>query len=389
MARLLMLITSLAGGGAERVASELSLNLSPNIERKIVILTDQVTYPSKEPPLPIGIEFRKPLVLSFVYALLKGTFEYKKILKRYTPEHSLSFLTLDNFINILSNYGSKSTKTIISVHIALSMKFRNSLMDKVSKQIVKCLYNKADLVIAVSEGVGRELVTDFGIKPGKVKILYNPVDINKIRCLAGDPVDDEEWFNDNIPIVINVGRLVKQKGQWHLIRAFSKVREKVVCRLVIRGSGELKSYLQSLVDDLNLTNDVIFLDWKDNPYKYISKSTVFASSSLWEALPYALTETMACGCPVISTDCKYGPKEILGNNEYGILVPAMDGKLYHGNDPLTSEEVVLADAIIKLIESKDLRTNYSIKSLERAYEFESRKCIDEYEKYLCDSNCTS
>lgn len=382
-----MLITSLAGGGAERVASELSLNLSPNIDRQIVILTDDVSYPSNKPPLSLGIKFRQPLVLSMVYAFLKGIFEYKKIMKKYKPEYSLSFLTLDNFINIISNYGNRNTKTIISVHIALSMKFRNSLTDKIAKVIVKNLYNKADLVIAVSEGVRDELIQDFKINPDKVKVLHNPIDIKKIKCLSRDPVQDEKWFNEDIPIIINVGRLVKQKGQWHLIRAFSKVREQINCRLVIRGNGELKPYLQNLVDELNLTKDVIFLEWKENPFKYISKATVFASSSLWEALPYALTETMACGCPTISTNCKYGPQEILGNNEYGILVPPMDGKMYHGTDPLTAEEIFLAESIIKLLKYESLRTAYSVKSLERASEFELMKCINKYEKCLYELNC--
>ena len=387
LTKLLMLITSLAGGGAERVASELSLNLSPNIDRQIVILTDDVSYPSNKPPLSLGIKFRQPLVLSMAYAFFKSVFEYKKIVKKYKPEYSLSFLTLDNFINIISNYGNRNTKTIISVHIALSMKFRNSLKDRIAKVIVKNLYNKADLVIAVSEGVRDELIRDFKINPDKVKVLHNPIDINKIKCLSRDPVQDEKWFNEDIPIIINVGRIVKQKGQWHLIRAYSKVREQINCRLVIRGNGELKPYLQNLVDELNLTKDVIFLEWKDNPFKYISKATVFASSSLWEALPYALTETMACGCPIISTNCKYGPQEILGNNEYGILVPPMDGKMYRGADPLTAEEIFLAESIIKLLKDESLRTAYSVKSLERASEFELMKCIDKYEKCLYELNC--
>ncbi|WP_152558004.1 MULTISPECIES: glycosyltransferase [Methanosarcina] len=382
MTKLLMLITSLAGGGAERVASELSLNLSPSIDRQIVTLTDEVSYPSNKPPLSLGIEFRKPLALSFVYAFLRGVFEYKKLLREHKPEYSLSFLTLDNFINIVSNYGNRNTKTVISVHIALSMKFRNSLKDKIAKIIVKKLYNKADLVIAVSEGVRNELIKDFKINPDKVKVLYNPVDVNKIKYLSREVVQDEKWFSENIPIIINVGRLAKQKGQWHLIRAFSKVREQINCRLVIRGNGELKPYLQNLVDELHLTKDVIFLEWKDNPFKYISKATVFASSSLWEALPYALTETMACGCPIISTNCKYGPQEILGNNEYGILVPPMDGKTYTGVDPLTAEEISLAESIIKLLKCENLRSVYSAKSLERASEFELIKCIEKYEKCL-------
>lgn len=384
LTKLLMLITSLAGGGAERVASELSLNLNPNIDRQIVILTDSVSYPSNKPPLSLGIKFRKPLVLSIPYSFLKGVFEYKKILRKYKPEYSLSFLTLDNFINIISNYGNKNTKTIISVHIALSMKFKNSLQDRIAKLVVKYLYNQADLIIAVSNGVREELISDFNIKPEKINVLYNSVDINKIQKLSEESVDDESWFNEDIPLIINVGRLAIQKGHWHLIRAFSEVRKHRKCRLVIRGNGELHGYLENLVRELDLSNDVKFLGWKENPYKYIAKSSFFVSSSLWEALPYALTESMACGCAIISTDCKYGPREILGENEYGVLVPPMDGKFRNVLEPLSTSEKNLSRAIINFLDNAELRDFYAQKSKERVKNFAVEKCIKEYEKVFCD-----
>ena len=375
-----MLITSLAGGGAERVASELSLNLSSEINRQIIILTDEVSYPSKEPPLSLGIKFRKPLTLSIPYSFLLGVIKYRKLLKTHKPDASLSFLTLDNFINIISNYGNRDTKTIISVHIALSMKFKNSLQDRIAKLVIKKLYSQADLIVAVSEGVRDELVSDFKIKPDKIKVLYNAVDISKIQTLSDECIDDESWFNEDIPLIINVGRLAIQKGQWHLIRAFSEVRQHKKCRLVIRGNGELKEYLENLVKELNLSDDVKFLGWKENPYKYIAKASFFVSSSLWEALPYALTESMACGCPIISTDCKYGPREILGENEYGMLVPPMDGKLRSALEPLSTNEKYLSRAIINLLDNAELRDFYAQKSKGRVKNFAVEKCIKEYEK---------
>jgi glycosyltransferase involved in cell wall biosynthesis len=377
-----MLITSLAGGGAEKVASELSLNLSQKIDRQIVILSDKVSYPSKEPPLSLGIKFRKPLALWIPYAFLLGIIKYRKLLKSYKPDLSLSFLTLDNLINIISNYGNPHTKTVISVHIALSMKFKNSLPDKIAKFVIRNLYNHADLIVAVSEGVREELISDFNIKSSKIKVMYNAVDINKIQGLSEESIDDESWFNEDVPLIINVGRLAIQKGQWHLIRAFSEVRKHRKCRLIIRGSGELQEYLSNLVKELNLTEDVKFLGWKDNPYKYIAKSSFFVSSSLWEALPYALTESMACGRPIISTDCKYGPREILGENEYGILVPPMDGKLRNALEPLSTNEQILSKAIINFLDNTELRNLYAQKSKERVKNFAVEKCIKNYESII-------
>lgn len=381
MIKFLMLITSLAEGGAQRAASEVSLNLSPNIQRRIVTLTNEISYPAKEPPISMNFTFGHPKFLSIFYAIIMGTIKYRRILNKYKPDVSMSFLVLDGFINVISNIGNKKTKTILSVHTSLSMKFRDSLLDRLAKFLIKVLYNRADLLIAVSEGVKQELIQDFNINPSKVKVVYNPVDVEKIEYLAKQEVNDEQ-FNDNFPILINVGGLREAKGQWHLIRAFSKVRERKQCGLVICGDGELKSYLEGLVRDLNLKNDVKFLGWQDNPFKYISKASVFVYPSLWEALPYALIEALACRCPIIATDCKYGPKEILGDSEYGIVVPPMDGKLYKASNPLTPEEERLATEIIKLLEDDKLRKGYAERAKERAMDFDVGKSIEEYEEVI-------
>lgn len=381
MVKVLMLITSLAGGGAERVVSELSLNLGSNVQRRIVTLTNAISYPSNKPPISMNFNLKNAGVINMIYATVMGIMKYRKVLKSYKPDVSMSFLVLDNFINVLSNIGNKKNKVVVSVHISLSMKFRKSFVDMVAKFLIKILYNKADLVIAVSRGVRDELIRDFKIDPKKVRILINPIDIEKIRHLAKEEVNNK-WFNGNFPIIINMGRLCEQKGQWHLIRAFSKVRERKQCKLVIRGNGELKPYLEKLVRNLNLTNDVKFLEWQDNPFKYISKASVFVLSSIWEAWGYVLIEAMTCGCPVISTDCKYGPSEILENGKYGILTLPMDGKFYKASDPITLEEEYLSNNIIRLLDDEILRKKYSEKSKQRAMDFDIELSIREYENIL-------
>lgn len=379
-----MLITSLAGGGAERVASELSLNLSPNISRQIIILTDDVCYPSKEPPLSMNLKFQGPLALSIPYAFLKGTMAYKKLKTENKPRFSLSFLTLDNLINLASGYGNYKTKNIISVHTSLSMKYKDSPKNRIIKYMISVIYKRADLVIAVSEGVRQELIYDFNISPDNVKVLYNPVDLDNVKRLAEKEIDNDNWFNEDTPLFINMGRLTKAKGQWHLIRAFSELRQHRKCKLAIIGYGELKEYLEDLVKQLNLSDDVLFLGWQDNPYKYISRSSFFVLSSLWEALPYALTEAMACGCPIISTDCNYGPREILGDNRYGILVPPMDGDMRSALEPLSTNEKILSQAMMNFLDNSELRDYYAQKSKERAKYFSTVTCIREYEKIFCE-----
>jgi glycosyltransferase involved in cell wall biosynthesis len=363
-----MLITSLAGGGAERVASELSLNLDSQIQRQIVILTNEVSYASNKPPISLDFNFRSPKILSILWAFLFGTLKYRKLMVEHKPEISMSFLTLDNFINILANLRNKRIKTILQVHIALSMKFRDSILDEIAKHLITILYNRADLIIAVSEGVKQELIHEFKINPEIVKVIYNPNDIEKIKILADQPVNDE-WFNGDIPIIFNLGRLTEQKGQWHLIRAFSKTREVVSCKLVIRGNGNLKPYLEKLVLNLDLSSDVKFLDWQDNPYKYLSKASIFVSSSLWEALPYSIIEAMACGCPIIASDCKYGPREILSDGKFGILTSPLDGIMYSALDPLTPQEIELSNMMVDIIRNRELRLRYSRTGIVRSNDF--------------------
>lgn len=369
------------GWGTERVASELSLNLGSSVQRRIVTLTNETSYPTNVNPLSMNFNLRNGGFINVGYASLKGILKYREIMKRYKPDFSMSFYTVNNFTNILSNIGNKNIKVIISVHNVLSMKFRKSYVDRLIKFLIKILYNKADFVIAVSRGIKYELIRDFNINPKKIRVIYNPVDIEKIQHFAREEVIDE-WFDIELPIIINMGRLQEQKGQWHLIRAFSKVRQKKNCKLVIRGNGELKPYLYNLIRNLNLINDVKFLGWQDNPFKYISKASIFIFSSLWESFGYAIIEAMACGCPVIATDCKYGPSEILANGKFGILTPCMDGIFYNASDPLTPEEEHLADEIIRLLDNETLRRKYSEKAKERTKDFDIKLTIRAYEKII-------
>src|SRR5262249_54469789 len=133
------------------------------------------------------------------------------------------------------------------------------------------------------------------------------------------------WFAaGSPPVVLGVGRLALQKDFSTLIKAFAHVRSRAPARLLILGDGEKRVELEVLVKELGLTADVCLLGYVDNPFAYMRRCAAFVLSSEYEGLPNSLIEAMACGAPVISTDCPCGPAEILDGGRYGLLVPVGD-----------------------------------------------------------------
>lgn len=125
-------------------------------------------------------------------------------------------------------------------------------------------------------------------------------------------------------MILGVGRLTPAKDYPNLIRAFGLVKQQRDARLMILGEGELRPELEALVDELGLNDSVALPGFVDNPYAYMAHASVFALSSFWEGLPTVLIEAVGIGTPVVSTDCKSGPREILDGGKYGILVPVQD-----------------------------------------------------------------
>ena len=167
-----------------------------------------------------------------------------------------------------------------------------------------------------------------------------------------------------MPIVITAGRLSPEKGQGYLIRAFAEVRKAVPCQLAILGTGELESQLKQLTSELGVTDDVHFLGWQPNPFKYISKATVFVSPSLTEGFGLTVLEAMACKVPVIATDCPGGQGEIIGD-EYGILVSP-------------ASEIELAAAMVKMLTDASLRSGLATAGLRRVKDFDQSVFVDRY-----------
>lgn len=187
----------------------------------------------------------------------------------------------------------------------------------------KVLYGRADRITAVSQGVKDDLVTRLHIPPELISVVYNPIVTDSMQHMAAESVK-HPWFHEEVPIILSVGRLVVEKDFPTLINAFAEVHAERYVRLVILGDGPLKSDLLKLVRLRGLENDVWFAGFDKNPFKYMARCTVFVLSSRDEGLPGVLIQAMACGAPVISTDCHAGPSEIIEHGVDGLLVPVGD-----------------------------------------------------------------
>jgi glycosyltransferase involved in cell wall biosynthesis len=190
--------------------------------------------------------------------------------------------------------------------------------------VVRRLFRQAHAIIAVSDGVANDLAATAGIPRERILTIYGPVSLS--AAAAGARVRPlHPWFAPGqAPVLLAVGRLVPQKGYPTLLRAFARLRSVEQVRLVILGEGWRRRSLERLVRRLGIADAVQMPGYVDNPYAYMRHSAAMVLSSAWEGIGNVLIEALACGCPVISTDCPGGPAEVLGHGAYGKLVAVGD-----------------------------------------------------------------
>ena len=354
MKKVAFLINSMAGGGSERVVSILLKNLSrENKQFFLILLEDKICY-----NIPKDVKIIK------LNSRFLGFLKLKRIIKENKIDTVISFLERSNYINILAKKFGAGHKTYIGERCNASEYYSDkSLKSFIALFLIRKLYKKADLIIVNSYGIKDMLVKDFKLSEKKIKTIYNPVDIQEISELAKIPLNNQEIFR--YPVIITVGRLIKEKGHKCLINAFKQVQEQISeAKLVILGEGGLEKDLKELAKELKL--EVCFLGFQKNPFKFLARSEVFVLSSLTEGFPNSLVEAMACSIPVISTDCPSGPNEIIQDQENGILIPVNDEK-------------ILAESILKILKNQSLADKLSVNGRRKVEDFSVKNIIDQYE----------
>jgi glycosyltransferase involved in cell wall biosynthesis len=192
-------------------------------------------------------------------------------------------------------------------------------------------YRLADAIVAVSQSVAIDLCALTGLPAGNIVTIYNPVIGDEIATLARAPCNHPWLAHGEPPVILGAGRLVPQKDHPTLIRAFARLRRQRAARLVILGARNddaatesARAALLRLAAAHGVSDDIALPGFTVNPFAFMARAAVFLLSSRYEGLPAALIEALACGCPVVSTDCPGGSREILEGGRFGELVPVGD-----------------------------------------------------------------
>lgn len=250
-----------------------------------------------------------------------------RYLQNTKPDALLTTLIHVDFAAIFAKYFAKTDTRVITriaSTISINTHYENNRLIKFISTLSPYFYPHSNHIIAVSNGVASDFSEFTKIPKKLIETIYNPVITPQLCRMAKENIDHPWFIGDQPPVILAVGRLAPQKDYPTLIKAFSLVHERTPARLVILGEGKERSHIESLINQLNLGKDVYMPGFVDNPFSYMSNSKVFVLSSGTEGLPGSLIQALACGCPVVSTDCPNGPAEILDGGKYGYLTPVGD-----------------------------------------------------------------
>lgn len=258
-----------------------------------------------------------------VASCLPGLARY---LRRERPAVLLAAMTHANVIALLARrIAGARTRLVVSEHssfVQVGMAYRN-WRDRLLRFLARRLYRRADAVVVVARGIVDEMRDLLGVAASRVHVVPNPVVTEELlaRSRAEPPC---EAFGKGVPVILGAGRLSAEKDFETLLRAFARLRADRPARLVIVGEGPERAALERLAGELGIGDDLFLPGFVDNPYAYMRAASLFVLSSRFEGMPGVLIEAMACGTPVVSTDCPLGPGELLEGGRWGRLAPVGD-----------------------------------------------------------------
>jgi len=361
-------LPTLEGGGAEKNAINILKGLAGKDYDITLLLAEKRGVFLAQVPESVKVKEINSLKSFFVFL---GVLKHIKTEK---PDIFVSTFPRFNLINIFANMFTKN-----STQMVLIEQTTPSLLYTTTKRIhykilallllpwlLKKLYKNAWKIIAVSQAVKNDLEKIIG-KEKEIVLVYNPVVDEKIIESSKEETKESIFSETSLlPVILTCGRMVKAKDYPTIINAFVKVLKKRPAYLAIMGQGEEEKSIKSMVKSFGIKDNVVFLGFKNNPYKYFSRAAVFVSASVREGFSNSIVEAMACGLPVVSTKSS-GPQEIISDGVNGILVEIGDVDF-------------LAKQIVNLLDNKNFADEIAEAAKVRSKDFTIQSSVKKYEE---------
>ena len=386
---LLLMVPMLHQGGFERVCVKTARLMQDFYSVHIVIFSSKdINYDvTGLDVIDIDVPARKGIV-NKVLNVFKRVKKVKKLKRDLGCDIAYSFGSSANYVNVLSGGPGK---------VLTGLRCQT---DMENPRQLRLFCRKSDQVLSCSKEIVRQLLADYNYD--KSTYIYNPLDIEDIEKHAAEPANDipfaAERAEGNVKVISCTGRNDYIKGIWHLVKAFYLVQQRhPEVRLAIYGAGDWSGY-KEMAEKLGIADKIAFPGVKKNVFPYVAASDIYVCSSNHEGFPNSVLEGMALRKPLVSADCKTGPREILLSDSeyeelikrkpdgsstdkviegaYGILVPDMSPEVNMDPEVITDEEKVLAGAIIRLLDDEALFKSYSDKAYERALFYTPEKYRD-------------
>ena len=409
MKKIAIITPFLANGGLEKVAIIGAEELSKNFDVTLILMDSfHIDYLFNGKMIDLDVSLIDRGIFKRFYNMGMAIFKLRKLKKEHNFDLVISHGELANLPNIFS--GGKKNILVVHGDRFAAMK---DMQGKFVSKIIKYIYTATNVskVVTVSEGVRENLVKILGMKYQDIVTIYNPFKIDEIKTLANEPLKGyTDLFSHEVLSI--AGRLTMQKGQWYLLRIFRELKKsEPTLKLVILGDGEMKEKLINLSEDLGLKTytiwseeefddsfDVYFMGFQKNPFKFVKASKLSIMTSLWEGFGNTIVEAMACGTPVISTNCKSGPGEIICPklkkdrvvdkpiyDGYGVLMPIFKSKFVDVDEELDEKELLWVDTLQDLLQDDEKLFHFSDVGLERVEDFRLETTMAEW-KSLVDSS---